>query len=89
MMPAMFFGHGHAMNAILSNSHTDAWRLIGKWAQIGFACRIGYACESAKGSIRVRRPLEQICHHNRFGDRSLTLQDTRVNEEETNVVSSR
>ena len=35
--------------------------------------------------MRVRRDLEQICHHNRFGDRSLTRQSTRVNEE-TKVV---
>jgi 4,5-DOPA dioxygenase extradiol len=28
-MPAIFFGHGNPMNALLSNSYTEAWRRIG------------------------------------------------------------
>lgn len=29
-MPAIFFGHGNPMNAVLSNSYTEAWRHIGE-----------------------------------------------------------
>jgi 4,5-DOPA dioxygenase extradiol len=29
MMPALFFGHGNPMNALLTNSYTEAWRRIG------------------------------------------------------------
>ena len=29
-LPAIFFGHGNPMNAVLNNSYTEAWRLIGK-----------------------------------------------------------
>lgn len=28
--PAIFFGHGNPMNAILNNGYTEAWRLIGE-----------------------------------------------------------
>ena len=30
LMPAIFFGHGNPMNAVLENDYTEAWRLIGK-----------------------------------------------------------
>ncbi|MEI6520234.1 MAG: 4,5-DOPA dioxygenase extradiol [bacterium] len=30
LMPAIFLGHGNPMNAISSNSYTDAWAAIGK-----------------------------------------------------------
>ena len=29
-LPAIFFGHGSPMNAVLSNAHTNAWRRIGE-----------------------------------------------------------
>jgi 4,5-DOPA dioxygenase extradiol len=29
-MPAIFFGHGNPMNALLNNSYTEAWRRIGR-----------------------------------------------------------
>lgn len=29
-LPAIFFGHGNPMNALLQNGYTEAWRLIGK-----------------------------------------------------------
>ena len=29
-LPAIFFGHGNPMNAVLSNSYTEAWRRVGK-----------------------------------------------------------
>lgn len=29
-MPAIFFGHGNPMNALLHNSYTEAWRRIGQ-----------------------------------------------------------
>jgi len=29
-MPAIFFGHGNPMNALLDNPYTEAWRIIGK-----------------------------------------------------------
>lgn len=29
-LPAIFFGHGSPMNAVLQNSYTEAWSLIGK-----------------------------------------------------------
>lgn len=29
-MPAIFFGHGNPLNAILRNNYTDSWRAIGK-----------------------------------------------------------
>jgi 4,5-DOPA dioxygenase extradiol len=29
-MPAIFFGHGNPMNALLDNSYTEVWQLIGK-----------------------------------------------------------
>jgi 4,5-DOPA dioxygenase extradiol len=29
-MPAVFFGHGNPMNALLSNAYTEAWAAIGK-----------------------------------------------------------
>lgn len=48
-----------------------------EWAGIGFACRLGYSSESVRTPGRVRRPLEQFCHHNRFGDHSLPLPDAR------------
>lgn len=28
-MPALFFGHGNPLNALLRNPYTDAWRRIG------------------------------------------------------------
>jgi 4,5-DOPA dioxygenase extradiol len=30
MMPAVFFGHGNPMNALLSNAYTEGWRRIGE-----------------------------------------------------------
>ena len=30
-MPALFFGHGNPMNALLENSYTEAWKAIGLW----------------------------------------------------------
>lgn len=30
IMPAIFFGHGNPMNALLDNSYTQAWRRIGQ-----------------------------------------------------------
>jgi 4,5-DOPA dioxygenase extradiol len=30
ILPAIFFGHGNPMNAVLNNPYTDAWRLIGE-----------------------------------------------------------
>jgi len=30
MLPAIFFGHGNPMNALLSNVYTDAWRRLGE-----------------------------------------------------------
>src|SRR5260370_5359749 len=29
MLPAIFFGHGNPMNALLNNSYTEAWQRIG------------------------------------------------------------
>ncbi len=30
ILPAIFFGHGNPMNALLNNSYTEAWRRIGE-----------------------------------------------------------
>jgi 4,5-DOPA dioxygenase extradiol len=30
LLPAIFFGHGNPMNAVLDNSYTEAWRRIGE-----------------------------------------------------------
>ena len=30
ILPAIFFGHGNPMNALLNNSYTEGWRRIGK-----------------------------------------------------------
>jgi 4,5-DOPA dioxygenase extradiol len=30
MMPAIFFGHGNPMNALMNNTYTDGWRRIGE-----------------------------------------------------------
>jgi len=30
ILPAIFFGHGNPMNAVLNNAYTDAWRRIGE-----------------------------------------------------------
>jgi 4,5-DOPA dioxygenase extradiol len=30
ILPAIFFGHGNPMNAVLNNTYTDAWRCIGE-----------------------------------------------------------
>jgi aromatic ring-opening dioxygenase catalytic subunit (LigB family) len=30
MLPAIFFGHGNPMNALLKNEYTDAWKRIGQ-----------------------------------------------------------
>ncbi len=30
VMPAIFFGHGNPMNALLHNAYTDGWASIGK-----------------------------------------------------------
>lgn len=30
LMPAIFFGHGNPMNAVLKNAYTDGWAAIGK-----------------------------------------------------------
>ncbi|HWF92331.1 MAG TPA: hypothetical protein VN684_08605 [Terriglobales bacterium] len=30
ILPAIFFGHGNPMNAVLDNSYTKAWNLIGR-----------------------------------------------------------
>ena len=29
-MPAVFFGHGNPMNALLHNSYTEGWRRVGQ-----------------------------------------------------------
>ena len=29
LMPAIFFGHGNPMNAVMTNEYTEAWRRIG------------------------------------------------------------
>jgi 4,5-DOPA dioxygenase extradiol len=29
LMPAIFFGHGNPMNAVLTNGYTESWRRIG------------------------------------------------------------
>ena len=29
LMPAIFFGHGNPMNAVMTNGYTEAWRRIG------------------------------------------------------------
>ena len=29
LMPAIFFGHGNPMNALLKNDYTESWRHIG------------------------------------------------------------
>ena len=29
-LPAIFFGHGNPMNAVMNNGYTEGWRLIGK-----------------------------------------------------------
>src|SRR5512140_3194982 len=29
-LPAIFFGHGNPMNALMHNSYTDGWRRIGE-----------------------------------------------------------
>jgi 4,5-DOPA dioxygenase extradiol len=28
VFPAIFFGHGNPMNAIMNNAYTDAWRRV-------------------------------------------------------------
>jgi 4,5-DOPA dioxygenase extradiol len=30
ILPAIFFGHGNPMNALLENAYTEAWRRIGQ-----------------------------------------------------------
>lgn len=30
LLPAIFFGHGNPMNAVMNNKYTEAWRQIGK-----------------------------------------------------------
>src|ERR1700686_575631 len=30
LMPAIFFGHGNPMNAVLTHGYTEAWRRIGR-----------------------------------------------------------
>jgi aromatic ring-opening dioxygenase catalytic subunit (LigB family) len=30
MLPAVFFGHGNPMNAVMHNSYTDTWRRMGE-----------------------------------------------------------
>ena len=30
ILPAIFFGHGNPMNALLNNPYTDAWRRVGE-----------------------------------------------------------
>jgi len=30
LLPAIFFGHGNPMNAVMSNAYTDAWRRVGQ-----------------------------------------------------------
>lgn len=30
MLPAIFFGHGNPMNAVLQNNNTEGWRRIGQ-----------------------------------------------------------
>ena len=30
ILPAIFFGHGNPMNAVLNNTYTDGWRRIGE-----------------------------------------------------------
>jgi aromatic ring-opening dioxygenase catalytic subunit (LigB family) len=30
LLPAIFFGHGNPMNAVMKNAYTDAWRRIGE-----------------------------------------------------------
>src|SRR6478672_4034938 len=30
IMPAIFFGHGNPMNAVMNNNYTEGWRRMGK-----------------------------------------------------------
>jgi 4,5-DOPA dioxygenase extradiol len=30
ILPAIFFGHGNPMNAIMNNAYTEAWRRVGQ-----------------------------------------------------------
>ena len=30
VIPAIFFGHGNPMNAVLKNDYTEAWRVVGQ-----------------------------------------------------------
>ena len=35
-MPAIFFGHGNPMNALLNNNYTQAWTAIGNTKGVMF-----------------------------------------------------
>ena len=58
---------------------------IPEWMQITFACRVGYPVESEPKSVRVRRNLEEFCHHNQYGKRDLRFEESR---ERRNVAAS-
>ena len=51
---------------------------IPEWMQISFACRLGYPAEQGAKPVRVRRTLEEFCHHNLFGRKGLASKDAPV-----------
>jgi aromatic ring-opening dioxygenase catalytic subunit (LigB family) len=53
-MPAVFFGHGNPMNALMHNAWTDGWAAIGKEIQ------------RPEAVLSVSRPLVSTSY---FGDR--------------------
>ena len=59
IMPAIFFGHGNPMNAVMNNNYTEGWRRMGKQtpkpkAILSIPPRIGLCPTLASQSARRR-----------------------------------
>ena len=72
LMPAIFFGHGNPMNAVLTNGYTEAWR------------RIGGANAQAQSHPLDLRSL--VCAGNRRHDQHLAEDNSRFRRLSARIV---
>ena len=61
-MPAIFFGHGNPMNALLNNAYTEGWAAIGKGIQSPRAVLCVSAHWYLPGTLVTAMPAPRTIH---------------------------